>query len=70
METINDKLSYTLPEAAKVTGLSLSYLYRLSAEGKLPVSKVGSRALILRSELEDFLRAKIRGNISNGKRIS
>ena len=54
------KFVYTLPEVAEVTGLSLSYIYRLSAEGKLPISKVGSRALILGSELEDFLRINIR----------
>ena len=59
-EKKENKFVYTLPEVAKVTGLSLSYIYRLSAEGKLPISKVGSRALILRSELEDFLRINIR----------
>ncbi|GJM15986.1 MAG: hypothetical protein DHS20C13_13130 [Thermodesulfobacteriota bacterium] len=61
METGNEqKLSYTLPEVARLTGLSLSYVYRLSAEGKLPISKIGSRALVLRSELEKYLRANIR----------
>ena len=58
-----EKLAYTLPEAAAATGLSLSYLYRLSCEGKLPVSKVGTRALILRSELEAFLRSRIRTGV-------
>lgn len=64
----NDKISYSLPEASRLTGLSLPYLYKLSASGKLPVSKIGARTVILRSELEDFLRAKIRGNTSNTRR--
>ncbi len=41
-----EKLSYTIPEAARASGLSISYLYRLSAEGKLPVSKIGARCVI------------------------
>jgi len=63
-----DKLAYTLPEVASLTGLSLSYVYRLSAENKLPVSKIGARALVLRSELEKYLRANSRGSGENRKR--
>ena len=55
-----EKVAYSLPEVASLTGLSLSYVYRLSAEGKLPISKIGSRALVLRTELEKFLHANIR----------
>ena len=57
----DDRLSYSLPEASRLTGLSLAYLYKLSCAGKLPVSKVGGRVLILRSELEAWLKSKIRG---------
>ena len=56
----DDRLSYSLPEASRLTGLSLAYLYKLSSEGKLPVSKVGGRVIILKSELETFLKSKIR----------
>ncbi|MDA2920782.1 helix-turn-helix domain-containing protein [Desulfobacterota bacterium AH_259_B03_O07] len=59
-ERNEEKLAYSLPEVAKITGLSLSYLYRLSSEGKIPVSKIGSRALVLKSELEKFFRINIR----------
>lgn len=55
------KLTYSIREAAKVSGLSVAYLYKLSAEGKLPVCKIGSRVLVLRSELDNFLRAHMRG---------
>ncbi|MDA2921456.1 helix-turn-helix domain-containing protein, partial [Desulfobacterota bacterium AH_259_B03_O07] len=60
---IEDKLAFSLPEMAQATGLSLAYLYRLSSEGKLPVSKVGGRVLILRSKLEAWLKSKIRNNL-------
>lgn len=56
----NEKISLTIQEASQVSGLSVPYLYALSARGELPVSKVGTRVLILRSELEVWLRSKIR----------
>lgn len=60
-ETNNDdRMSFSIAEASKLTGLSRPYLYKLSAAGKLPVSKIGSRTVILKSELENFLRARIR----------
>jgi len=56
-----EKIALTIHEAAQLSGLSVPYLYSLSARGELPVSKVGTRVLILRSELESWLRSKIRG---------
>jgi excisionase family DNA binding protein len=56
------KIAYSIPEAARLTGLSIPYLYALSAKGKLPVSKVGSRCLIMADELEKFLRVHIRNS--------
>jgi len=51
----NGKLAYTIPEIAKLTGLSVSYLYRLSSEGKLPVCKIGTRCLITPEDLKNWL---------------
>ena len=51
----HEKMAYTIREAAEITGLSPAYLYKLSALGKLPVCKAGSRVVILRSELEAWL---------------
>lgn len=52
---LHEKLAYTIPEVARLTGLSVSYLYRLSAEGKLPVCKIGTRCLVLESEFKHWL---------------
>lgn len=54
------KLVYTIPEIAKLSGLSVSYLYRLSSEGKLPVCKVGTRCLIIVEDYYNWLRSKRR----------
>lgn len=51
----NLKLAYSIPEIAKLTGLSVSYLYRLSSEGKLPVCKIGTRCVITSEDLHDWL---------------
>jgi len=58
----NGKIAVTIHEAAELTGLSVPYLYALSAKGELPVSKVGARVVILRSELETWLKSKVRDN--------
>ena len=50
------KLAYSIPEIAKLTGLSVSYLYRLSAENKLPICKVGTRCLVTSEDLQDWLK--------------
>ena len=66
----NGKLAYTIPEIAKLTGLSVSYLYRLSSEGKLPVCKVGTRCLITSEDLKNWLQEHSRANaITNQQRI-
>ena len=52
----NVKLAYSIPEIAKLTGLSVSYLYRLSAENKLPICKVGTRCLVTSEDLQDWLK--------------
>ena len=57
------KLAYTIPEIAKLTGLSVSYLYRLSSEGKLPVCKIGTRCLIISDDLNNWLKKNKRRSI-------
>ena len=54
------KMTYTITEVAKMTGLSRSYLYRLSATGRLPLCKIGTRCLVFPDDLEKFLRAQAR----------
>ena len=56
------KLAYTIPEVAKLTGLSVSYLYKLSSENRLPICKIGTRCLIIAEDLNIFLREHSRAN--------
>lgn len=46
------RLTYRIDEAAAVTGLSRSTLYRLAARKELPLIKVCGRTLIARADLE------------------
>lgn len=51
-----EKLTYSISEAAAVSGLSISKLYKLSARRELPLVKIGSRVLIPRWEFEAWLK--------------
>jgi len=59
----NEKLAYTIPEIAKLTGLSISYLYKLSSEGKLPICKIGTRCLIIVEDFNNWLRKHSRADV-------
>jgi excisionase family DNA binding protein len=52
-----EKIAVTLSEAASVSGIGRSSLYKLFSEGKLTPRKSGKRTLILVSELESYLRS-------------
>ena len=58
----NVKLAYSIPEVAELTSLSVSYLYRLCSEGRLPISRVGNRCLIIPEDLNNWLREHSRPN--------
>jgi excisionase family DNA binding protein len=49
------RLAYSPSEGAQVLGISRSKIYELIAAGDLKVVKVGSRTLVLHSELARFL---------------
>jgi excisionase family DNA binding protein len=51
----NKKLCYTVPEAAKMLGISRNYAYELVRTGQLPYVKFGKRLLIPRIQLEKML---------------
>ncbi len=57
-----EKLAYNIKEVAKLTGLSVSYCYRLSAENRLPVLKVGTRCLVTPEDLKSWLQEHSRAN--------
>ena len=56
---MNQKLSYTIEEAAAALGLGRTTLYELIKTGELPRAKIGSRSVILRRDLEAMLERKL-----------
>jgi len=64
------KLAYSIPEVAQLTGLSVSYVYRLSAENKLPICKVGTRCLITLEDLNNWLQEHSRANAMINQKLN
>ena len=48
-------MAYSIKDAVRVSGLSRARLYVLISAGKLPVSKIGTRALIRHQDLEALI---------------
>ena len=53
----NIKMGLTIEEAAECTGIGRNTMRKLVDCGKLPVLKVGRRAIIRRDTLEHFMTA-------------
>ena len=51
-----EKLAYSIPEAASVIGVSKSYMYTLIQKNKIPYVKVGSRKIVPKVSLEQWLQ--------------
>ena len=51
----DERLAYSVEEAARVTGLSRDLLYDQMRAGRLAYLKVGRRRIISRQHLEAFL---------------
>jgi excisionase family DNA binding protein len=49
-------IALTIPEACEFSGLGRSTIYRLFEQGALTPRKAGRRTLILREDLEGFIR--------------
>ncbi len=54
--SLDGRLALSIPEAAMATGLSRGTIYNRIADGSLRATKVVGRRLILRDDLEAFLR--------------
>ena len=52
-----DRLALRINEAVIATGLSRSSIYKLASLGKLRLTRVGGRTLILREDLQALLQA-------------
>lgn len=51
------KLAYPLPEAAEMAGISLSVLRRKIDNNDISVKYIGSKPVVLASELESWLNS-------------
>lgn len=60
MERTNrqEKIALSITEAAEQLGISRPTMYQLTRQAGFPVFKVGSRTLISRSGLEEWVRAQ------------
>lgn len=54
-EPMTPRLSWRLAELAKATGLSLPFLRKAAASGKLRTKKIGSAVIVLDQDARDFL---------------
>lgn len=52
---MNEKLTYTISEAASAAGVGRTKLYELINAGELPLIKIGTRSLVRRSDIIDLL---------------
>lgn len=55
-----EKKTYSITEAAKVLGISKSYMYMLVKEQKIPVLELGTRKLIPIALLEQWIQDNIK----------
>lgn len=53
-----ESLGYPVPEAAGVAGVGRTLLYEAIGRGELRARKIGRRTVILREDLENWLRSR------------
>lgn len=53
-----EPIAYRIPEAAKLSGTSRSTIYRLIEDKQITPCRVRGRVLILREDLEAFMRGQ------------
>jgi excisionase family DNA binding protein len=58
-------LTLTIPQAAQMLGISISKTYEAARAGQLPIIRIGTRVLISRKRLEDFVNG-IEDSIDGG----
>ncbi len=52
---MNDKISLTIQDVSKTTGIGRTKIFELIREGQLPARKIGTRTIILAEDLKAFL---------------
>lgn len=56
---VNDKLTLTVQEAAKATGLGINKMYELTHIKGFPVISIGKRRLIVKAKFTEWLETNI-----------
>ena len=51
-----DPVAYSVADVLKVVGISRTKFYELAGNGEIKVRKLGSRSIVLREDLDEFLR--------------
>jgi excisionase family DNA binding protein len=54
-ESMTEKFGLTIPEAAALSSLGQTSLYKAIREGRLRIRKYGTRTIIMRTDLASFL---------------
>jgi excisionase family DNA binding protein len=57
------RITLSIPEAAKVLGISKNSAYAAAMRGEIPTVKIGSRILVPRAALEEWLKVTIGNNL-------
>lgn len=52
---MKDKISLTIQDVSKATGIGRTKIFELIRDGKLPARKIGTRTIILAEDLKIFL---------------
>lgn len=52
---MNDKISLTIQDVSKATGIGRTKVFELIRKGQLPARKIGTRTIILAEDLKTFL---------------
>lgn len=52
---LDQALAYSIPDAARVSGLGRTTVYKLAKEGKLELRKVGARSVITAASLRALI---------------
>jgi excisionase family DNA binding protein len=55
--SLESALALSVKEACALSSLKRTKFYQLLKENKIPARKCGRRTIVLRSDLEDFLRS-------------
>ncbi|MFC1902943.1 helix-turn-helix domain-containing protein [Chloroflexota bacterium] len=53
---MNDKVVFTIPEVAKMLGISRNFGYEMARRGELPVISLGRRRFVPRASFAEWLR--------------